>query len=465
MRVLLGLDDTDSRFGHCTTHQGYLIACELERLGFNLPVYPRLVRLNPNIPFKTRGNAAVCIEFEAGSERKLDEAFAAAVRLLESEADVKNGANSAMVMVSADSREELAFFRKLYLRAVSGVVNYRGVLAEMSKMEVRHKLLGNGMGIVGAAASLGFFCDEDDHTYELITYRRPETCGTMRTVDPKSVVEMEASTFPHTFNDYDHESERMLIAPTGPDPVLTGLRGDSPEVVLKASRMVRLGEVPLGHIIFASNQCTDAHLRAELQIPLRVFSSGWLEGVVSETHISEGAHLALQLSVQSSNANCMVYEPAGDLRRVARLLRPGDRVRVFGGVRSASSRNPAVVNVERVDLLKLAGTTTRANPLCKVCGSRMKSEGTAKGFQCERCGHKSLQGKVGKLVPRSVQPGIYLPSPRAQRHLTKQLIRYGREQQGVRPLIDGWIESQSQESLRVSSRLSASSARMSMKAA
>jgi tRNA(Ile2)-agmatinylcytidine synthase len=59
MIYLLGIDDTDTRFGHSTTHLGYLVLRELARIGCTFSTYPRLVRLNPNIPFKTRGNAAV----------------------------------------------------------------------------------------------------------------------------------------------------------------------------------------------------------------------------------------------------------------------------------------------------------------------------------------------------------------------------------------------------------------------
>src|SRR6267378_4406314 len=128
MRYLLGIDDTDSRFGHCTTHLGYLIVCELARIGCAFATYPRLVRLNPNVPFKTRGNAAVCIEFEANTSGMRDEAFRTAETLLEAEADVANGANAALVMVSKDARDDLTFFRQVYQRAVSGLVNYRGVI-------------------------------------------------------------------------------------------------------------------------------------------------------------------------------------------------------------------------------------------------------------------------------------------------------------------------------------------------
>jgi len=294
----------------------------------------------------------------------------------------------------------MEFFRQVYLRAVSGIVNYRGVIRAVSKMGVRHRLLGNGMGIVGAVASMGFSCDSDDHTYELIAYRRPENCGTRRAVEPGSVVEMEAETFPHTFNSYDHESGRVLIAPTGPDPVLAGIRGDSPDGVLKAFRSIRMGEPVLGHVIYATNQCTGAHVRSRLAVPLKAYSAGWLEGVVTSTVTSSGSHLSIGLRSRDGPAlTCMVYEPSGDLRRVARLLLPGDAVRASGGVRRASSKNPAVINVEKLEVLKLAHPRT----------SRLR-------------------------------PGTYLPSPRAQRHLTKQLVRYGREQVGPRPLVRGWIE-------------------------
>ena len=254
MSYLLGIDDTDSKFGHCTTHLGYLMTSELAHVGCTFPAYPRLVRLNPNVPFKTRGNAAVCIEFEASSDGLRDAAFLAAERLLEEEADVENGANAALVMASREAAD-MEFFRQVYLRAVSGIVNYRAVIRAVSEMGVRKRLLGNGMGIVGAVASMGFSCDLDDHTYELIAYRRPERCGTRRALERGSVVAMEAETFPHTFNSYDHESGRVLVAPSGPDPVLAGVRGDSPRTVLEAFQMIRMGEEPLGHIVYASTSC------------------------------------------------------------------------------------------------------------------------------------------------------------------------------------------------------------------
>jgi tRNA(Ile2)-agmatinylcytidine synthase len=256
---------------------------------------------------------------------------------------------------------------------------------------------------------------------------------------------MEAETFPRTFNSYDHESGRVLIAPTGPDPVLVGIRGDSPHTVLEAFRMVDVGEEPLGHIIYATNQCTDAHLAEPLATPLKVFSSGWLEGTIVSTRPLRGGHSKLELRADdSSTMRCLIYEPSGDLRRVARLLMPGDSVRVSGAVRRASSKNPVVINVEKIEVRALSTRVSKSNPLCVACGSRMKSEGKAKGYQCRRCGHRSAKPtreNKGRATATRLYAGTYLPSPRAQRHLTKQLIRYGRERAGVLELIEDWVKS------------------------
>src|SRR2546427_13077063 len=64
MPMHLGVDDTDSLRGMCTTY----LATELVRAlsGWDLIGYPRLVRLNPNIPWKTRGNGAICLRLGRG---------------------------------------------------------------------------------------------------------------------------------------------------------------------------------------------------------------------------------------------------------------------------------------------------------------------------------------------------------------------------------------------------------------
>ena len=48
----------------CTTYIGLRIAASTRK---QILGYPRLVRLNPNIPYKTRGNGAVCMNLGEGN--------------------------------------------------------------------------------------------------------------------------------------------------------------------------------------------------------------------------------------------------------------------------------------------------------------------------------------------------------------------------------------------------------------
>jgi len=59
--MYIGIDDTDSVNGMCTTYLAALVLEELQQQGIGLLSYPRLVRLNPNIPWKTRGNGALAL--------------------------------------------------------------------------------------------------------------------------------------------------------------------------------------------------------------------------------------------------------------------------------------------------------------------------------------------------------------------------------------------------------------------
>ena len=65
----VGVDDTDNPTGDCTT---YLATQIVKFLSTEIPNtefldYPNLIRLMPNIPYKTRGNAAVAIRVKISS--------------------------------------------------------------------------------------------------------------------------------------------------------------------------------------------------------------------------------------------------------------------------------------------------------------------------------------------------------------------------------------------------------------
>jgi tRNA(Ile2)-agmatinylcytidine synthase len=389
MRCLVGIDDTDSSRGYCTTYLAYRIACDLRPEVAVLP-YPRLVRLNPNIPFKTRGNAAVSLLVETQDADNAFELLSAKVKEL---SDVRGGANSGMVFLHNPSMA--SNFEPLYLEALTGLVSPHRARRMVRELGARSLELGNGMGLVGAASSLGFSM-KFDHTFELIAYRRKESWGTRRLIDNSSVRDMDARTFPHTFNNYDYQKRKVLIAPHGPDPVFAGIRGDSPRSVTGGFGLVRYEEPLQGYMVYVSNQHTDAHLQGELE--WKVYSSGWLDGTVKKVTVGAGGHVYVSLSAGGRNRPAAAYEPTGDLRRTARLLRPGDRVRAFGGVRRGTSLHPAVLNLEKFEL--------RSPPRTK----------------------------------RGLPQGTYISSPRANRHLTKPLIRYGREDCESAAEVEGWFE-------------------------
>ena len=81
--MFIGMDDTDSPDGMCTTYLGAMLAEKLQRAGYRVGEL-RLVRLNPNVVWKTRGNAAVCLEV-FGDDTK--EVFGLACRIVEEYAE------------------------------------------------------------------------------------------------------------------------------------------------------------------------------------------------------------------------------------------------------------------------------------------------------------------------------------------------------------------------------------------
>ena len=68
--MIIGIDDTDSNEGMCTTYLGALLLDELQAYG-TVESLPLLVRLNPTIPYKTRGNAAVALKLKTDFPEKV----------------------------------------------------------------------------------------------------------------------------------------------------------------------------------------------------------------------------------------------------------------------------------------------------------------------------------------------------------------------------------------------------------
>ena len=438
----IGLDDTDSTRKGCTTYVAAFLVEKLEKLGVKFLDYPNLIRLNPNVPWKTRGNGALClrIEYDEGLENRIKKAT---IDLVEEQADLSlKGTDPGIVFFKkTEIPEEAKTFAK---NAITGIVTLKEALRIIRKFEAEALGFNTRRGIIGALAAIGETL-ANDHTYELIAYRLPENYSSKRRVDEASIFEMDKLTQPCTFNNVDTEKGRVIITPRGPDPILFGVRGETPDIVKKAFGLVKPLEPLERWVIFRSNQGTDAHLkRAATLGQLLRFNSVIAKGVVSRNPwIIPLRHVIFSIKDESGEVDCAAYEPTGALRRVARELIMGDCIEAYGAVRKPSAGKPLTINLEKIKILSLAPKIAYENPLCPKCGKRLKSMGKDQGFRCEKCGTRDRDiGKVAVDVKRELEVGLYVTSTRSQRHLTKPLVRYGQEKQSAtESMIEEWHSS------------------------
>ena len=324
---------------------------------------------------------------------------------------------------------------------IQGVVKLKFALELIKEFRAEAFGFKKCRGIIGALAAIGETLEED-HTYEIIAYRKPENRGKPRQLDIKTVYEMDKATRPYTFNNIDPNTGRILITPRGPDPILYGIRGETPEIVKRAHEMIKALEPIERWVIFRTNHGTDAHLRRVESISqIKPYYPVIVKGTVSKPpRVIPRRHVVFAIRDETGEIDCAAYEPTGNLRKVARKLVIGDLVEVYGGVRPASKNNPITVNLEKLKILKLTQQISFSNPLCPNCGKRMKSMGKNKGFRCEKCGFRSKRlRKVVVIKERDLKEGVYVSDPRSERHLTKPLQRYGMEKSKAKVvLIDGW---------------------------
>lgn len=438
MLLHIGIDDTDSPRGGCTTYIAALLVERVLSLGGSFVDYPNLLRLNPNVPWKTRGNGAVCLRFTIKSSM-IPELKRKTVELVEAQSDLEcENTNPGIVFLEGDVPEAIREFSERVVKSVVSLESAMGLVDEFGAQAAGFK---KKRGIIGALAAVGGL-QTGDHTYEFLSYRTPEHRGTLRDVDPVSVRRMDEASCGSTFNNIDPETERVLITPGGPDPVLVGVRGEDPESVREAGLMVTSEPVERW-VLFRANQGTDAHLGEPVTIDrLRINAPGVVEGGVSSMpETIRGGHVFFELADSERRVNCAAYEPTGSFRDVVRGLTIGDRVRAFGGVREGKLSDDLTLNLEKMDILDLVPDLHSVNPSCPDCGGGMESMGRGKGFRCRRCGFRGREMEKTEVErERHLETGLHIPPPRAQRHLTKPTVRYGKEKRGSPrgELIEPW---------------------------
>jgi tRNA(Ile2)-agmatinylcytidine synthase len=415
----IGFDDTDSRKGMCTTFLAYKIVEYLKKERVKFLDYPYLIRFNPNVPWKTRGNGAVALKIQTNKPQLIKKNI---VRYIKKYSAVKDGANPGLVFYEhKDIPENFSKFGKMALyRLVSR--NEAKRFVQDNELETYH--IGNGQGLIGAIGAIGY--DFRDHTFELISYRDKVNLRKKREIFKDSVEKMQKLTFPRTFNSFDESKNRILIAPHGPDPVFFGVRGEDPDTVIKSASLVKSKEKFCGYMVFRSNQGTGDHLQNEIDIKnLKPFSSGYVVGkITKKPYTALGGHVFFSISKNDVIIKCAVYKPTR-LTTIVEKLMEGDLVKIGGGIRKSSKKHERVLNVEFLEILGLQKHIVMMNPLCIKCKKRMKSKGKNQGYQCSRCGNTNLT-QVKQEVPRQIQKQLYLPVPSAHRHLTRPLQRIGK---------------------------------------
>lgn len=427
MTLFIGVDDTDSASGMCTTYLLTEIVREL-----NFPVlfgYPRLVRLNPNIPWKTRGNGALSMSIygdsdtafkigevdgrevlcslvpaldQCGLQEAIDRASCVVERLSELGNDNTNPA------VAVSNRRPAESF---YWEAVSSVVTVEAANMALKSAGGLSRTWKNGRGLIGATAAISWA--PRDRTFEVITYRKRERWGTTRKISVESVSRL-SHDFPSTFSNYDAANRHSCISPSSPCPVLFGIRGDDPSVLEDA--MIAVGaEEKDRWMIFESNQGTDDHIIFPTG-GLETYRSYYLEGTVCAKPVTiRGGHVFFTLETDHGRVVCAAFEETKELRATVCKLIPGDFLGVWGSLKPGDKVNS--FNIEKMEVLTLTDRRMKVgNPRCPVCGKPMHSAGTDAGYRCRAC-HTRSDLPLIRTVQPDLQPGLYGVAMGSRRHL------------------------------------------------
>ena len=423
----IGIDDTDSTRQGCTTYIAALLTQRLSQLGADFLDYPNLIRLNPNIPWKTRGNAALSLRVNIRQDA-VQEAIEETVRIVERESDLSHPRTDPGIVFyqGREIPQDIKVFAK---KTVQDIVKKSEALKLITRFGAEAYGFNSGRGIIGALAAIGETL-EGDHTYEIIAYRTPSNRGSPRRVDAKSVRQMDKKTIGQTYNNIDPDKKRVLITPRGGDPVLLGIRGEYAQSVKKAYSMLKINEEVERWVVYRTNQATDAHLtKAEAIKDIRPYRPVIAAGSLTrEPHMIPGRHVIFTVKDSSSEIDCAAYEPTGKFRNIIRQLITGDQVEVYGGVRPHTSRTPITINLEKIRIVSLVPKTAPINPNCRICGGRMESMGIGQGLRCKKCGYRDdAAKKIITQVQRNISESLYIPPARAHRHLTKPISRYGLE--------------------------------------
>lgn len=431
--MFVAVDDTDSMKGNCTT----FLATEIIREFHDLDLIgnPRLVRLNPATPWKTRGNGSLVMRFGKGTgKRRLigningeDVYCYDGCTGFEPDPDMIRDRIIPHIEEhhEDDSDPGLLISRvkpsqSFYWDGVRTIMDRDVIDEEISRIGATTFEIGCGRGLIGRTCGMAW--RPRDHTFELLSYRPSDRWGTERIFDPLTIRDVEHG-YPTTFNSWEDRMEKVAMVPATPCPVMYGLRGDVESDLIEASRMISTEPIERW-MVFLTNQGTDDHIirNPGRLVPNQSYS---ITGTVASTprHIA-GGHVFIDIETCHGSITCGAYEPSKEFRYALDWLDPGDEVEMIGELRD----EPRTLNIEKIHVISTVDEYQRvSNPICPICSRTMKSTGKGKSFKCKKCKTKS-KTPIMRQVPRQIVPGWYEPPTAARRHLSKPLKRMDLEQ-------------------------------------
>jgi tRNA(Ile2)-agmatinylcytidine synthase len=404
--VLVAFDDTDSPTGGCTTHMVFRVLLAVPELA--LRGMPRLVRLNPNVPWKTRGNGAVVLDLvkPTGPQVRVGElqgreilAFPDGAAAERSAAWVERIWTVLQKHSEPDAQPGLALFDSppSELHYWSAV---RETLHEAPNLDFSY----GKRALIGCQAAAAW--QGPASSYEFIAYRAETHVGTKRKVIEAPLMNLDSHGLFHT---YDAEEKVLCCVPNTPCPVLLGLRGSNPDVLQqRAGETLPLAvEEPIdGWLLFATNQASGDHvtkvptlLEADVGMTLQLSAT-----VAGTPEWGDGGHLRVEMDDEFGIAfTAIAFEPTKGFRHELALCQIGDKLELVGAW-------DKTLRLESFTLLE----AKRPGAIPQCCGKSMKSQGAGAGYKCS-CGSKAVRTTVPGPTGSFEVPVI------ARRHLHKPL--------------------------------------------
>ena len=428
--MYIAVDDTDSRSSMCTT---FLLTEIIERTGLDIIGLPSLVRLNPAIPYKTRGNGALSVRLGRGigKSRRIGKFGNRDIKAFESMDEVmepdelldlaENIVRDLAVLDDENTNPGIVVSRTkldewFYWQAVRDVLDISTAEEFLLKRQCLFRKIKSGRGIIGAAAALSWPASR--RTFELIAYKYPH--GEQIQHGTKMDLARQADLIPGTFNNVDLENGYPAIFPRERTPVIFGIRGRDPEALLTTG-IDTVNSWGLGQdriLMYQSNQATDDHIIHDAAFLEEMHSYRIECHVTSMPEVRTGSHYFVVARWAGQEIRLAAFEPTKQFRKVVDSLRPGDDVVAYGSYQNG------VLNLEKLEIISLASVFKRTAPACPSCGRRMKSYGRM-DFRCHYCGTRSGMPAYTKLQ-REVSVGLYDVPVMARRHLTRP-FRMARE--------------------------------------